>query len=248
VRRNTTIAFVTLVILVLLFSYRSSTGVSLRDDLAMVAPGLTGHDDAGGEGQAAGSGEAPDDQGGDGGVQEQPAGGEAPEAGAADPGPGKKPGGGTVKKPGKPGSGAKPTKQPTAGKPASPVKPGGPAPTKATPTKEPVVKPTATKPATKPPAAQPPASKTVTGQTVDTRFGPVQVQVTVTGGKITAVKVLQQPTGNGKSDSINNNAMPKLVQQTLAAQSADVDTVSGATFSSDGYRKSLQSALDAAGL
>ena len=81
-----------------------------------------------------------------------------------------------------------------------------------------------------------------------TRWGPVQVQITVAGGKITAVDVLQYPQGNGKDQQINARALPVLIQDTLTAQSAKIDMVSGATVTSDGYVQSLQSAIDQAGL
>jgi uncharacterized protein with FMN-binding domain len=84
----------------------------------------------------------------------------------------------------------------------------------------------------------------VTGSVASTQWGPVQVQLTISGGTITAVKVLQQPTGNPHDDQINSYALPVLVQETLDAQSADIDMVSGATVTSDGYQQSLQSALD----
>jgi len=82
----------------------------------------------------------------------------------------------------------------------------------------------------------------------DTRWGPVQVQVTVAGGTITGVVVVDYPTGNGKDREINEEALPILVQETLDAQSADIDMVSGATVTSEGYLESLQAALDEAGL
>ena len=88
---------------------------------------------------------------------------------------------------------------------------------------------------------------TVTGTAADTRWGPVQVRVTLAGGRITAVDVVQQPDGNGRDREINADAVPELVQETLTAQSADIDMVSGATVTSDGYVESLQSALDQAG-
>lgn len=88
----------------------------------------------------------------------------------------------------------------------------------------------------------------VTGPAVDTRWGPVQVQVTVSGGRITDVEVVEYPTGNGRDQQINARALPVLVQETLDAQSADVDMVSGATVTSEGYVGSLQAALDEAGL
>lgn len=91
-------------------------------------------------------------------------------------------------------------------------------------------------------------STTVTGDAAQTRWGPVQVQLTVSGGKVTAVDVLQQPDENHKDQEINARALPILVQETLSAQSAQIDVVSGATYTSDGYTSSLQSALDQAGL
>jgi uncharacterized protein with FMN-binding domain len=89
---------------------------------------------------------------------------------------------------------------------------------------------------------------TVTGPSVDTRWGPVQVQITVDGGTVTDVEVVDYPSGNGKDQQINARALPVLVSETLDAQSADIDMVSGATVTSDGYIESLQGALDEAGL
>ncbi|MET8836635.1 FMN-binding protein [Micromonospora sp. NPDC004540] len=89
---------------------------------------------------------------------------------------------------------------------------------------------------------------TATGSVAQTRWGPVQVKITVTGGKITDVTVLQVPDGNHRDQEINDYAVPILRQEALAAQSARIDTVSGATVTSDGYRESLQSAIDAAHL
>jgi len=91
-------------------------------------------------------------------------------------------------------------------------------------------------------------ASTVTGSVASTRWGPVQVSITVTDGKITAVDVPQYPTGNGKDRQINASALPILTKETLSAQSADIDMVSGATVTSEGYVQSLQSALDQAGL
>ncbi|MFJ8629372.1 FMN-binding protein [Streptomyces sp. NPDC093568] len=82
----------------------------------------------------------------------------------------------------------------------------------------------------------------VKGSTVRTDKGPVQVQVTFTGTKITAVKMLQQP-----NHPQTTAAVPKLIAETLEAQDADIDTVSGATITSDGYKESLQAAIDANG-
>ena len=91
-------------------------------------------------------------------------------------------------------------------------------------------------------------SSTVLGDSADTRWGPVQVQITVQDGKITAVTVPVYPDNNGRDQEINATAVPTLVQETLSAQSAKIDMVSGATVTSDGYLTSLQSALDKAGL
>ena len=92
------------------------------------------------------------------------------------------------------------------------------------------------------------ASSTVTGSVASTRWGPVQVQLTVANGSITDVSVLQYPSGNGRDQQINARALPVLIQETLDAQNAKIDMVSGATVTSEGYLESLQSALDKAGL
>jgi uncharacterized protein with FMN-binding domain len=91
-------------------------------------------------------------------------------------------------------------------------------------------------------------TSTVTGPTVNTQWGPVQVQLTVNGGTITDVNVLKYPNGNGRDIQIANYALPILIQHTLDAQSAHIDMVSGATFTSYGYLQSLQGALDQAQL
>lgn len=99
--------------------------------------------------------------------------------------------------------------------------------------------------ATDPPASVPSGGRTVTGDVAATRWGPVQVALVLdTSGRITAVQVLQQPSGNGRDREINSYALPQLVSETLSAQSARIDTVSGATVTSEGYLTSLQSALD----
>jgi uncharacterized protein with FMN-binding domain len=74
------------------------------------------------------------------------------------------------------------------------------------------------------------------------------VQISVTGGRITAATLLQVPHEAGRTDRINSQAVPILNQETVQAQSAQIDTVSGATYTSDGYIRSLQSAIDAAHL
>ncbi|WP_432191787.1 FMN-binding protein [Streptomyces sp. bgisy027] len=89
-------------------------------------------------------------------------------------------------------------------------------------------------------------AKTVTGGVAQTQYGPVQVRITVSGGKITRAETVQAPKG-GQSDQITANAVPKLNQAAVTAGSADIDAVSGATYTSAGYKESLQSALDQAG-
>ena len=98
------------------------------------------------------------------------------------------------------------------------------------------------------PAVAPAGGSTVTGAVAQTRWGPVQVQITTDHGQVTAVEVVQYPSGNGTDEEINSRALPVLVEETLSAQSASIDMVSGATVTSVGYVGSLQSALDEAGL
>jgi len=107
---------------------------------------------------------------------------------------------------------------------------------------------TAVRPSTDPGTGGTTDSRTVTGPSVDTRWGPVQVQVTISGGKVTAITVPVYPDGNRKDQEINARALPILVREALDAQKADVDMVSGATVTSEGYVESLQGALDQAGL
>jgi hypothetical protein len=92
-----------------------------------------------------------------------------------------------------------------------------------------------------------PSTTTVTGGVAQTQWGPVQVQLTMTGQQIRQVAVLQYPSGNGTDEQINSYALPILVDETMQAQSAQIDMVSGATVTSVGYLQSLQSALDQAG-
>jgi len=92
------------------------------------------------------------------------------------------------------------------------------------------------------------ASKTYDGDSVDTRWGPVQVRITVVGGKITASEAIVYPNGNREDQQINSFALPVLNQEVVAQQSASIDMVSGATVSSEGYLTSLQSAIDQAHL
>lgn len=99
------------------------------------------------------------------------------------------------------------------------------------------------------PASTPSASSSggstttvVSGSTIDTEKGPVQVEVTFDGDRIASVRMLQQP-----NHPQTTAAVPQLIEETLQAQSADIDTVSGATITSDGYKESLQAAIDAKG-
>lgn len=91
-------------------------------------------------------------------------------------------------------------------------------------------------------------SGTFTGSSADTRWGPVQVQITVQDGRVTDVQAVVYPQGNPRDIEINDYALPVLHDEVLTAQSAQIDAVSGATVTSDGYIASLQSALDAAHL
>ncbi|CAN5259799.1 hypothetical protein BH11ACT3_BH11ACT3_21360 [soil metagenome] len=88
---------------------------------------------------------------------------------------------------------------------------------------------------------------TYTGQSVGTRFGNVQVQVTISGGTITDVTALQLTNSDGRSVQISNYAAPLLQKEVLTSQSANVSNVGGATYTSQAYLSSLQSALDQAG-
>jgi len=97
------------------------------------------------------------------------------------------------------------------------------------------------------PQAAAPANGTFTGSPARTQFGPVQVQITVNNGQITGV-VGQQAATDGRSQMIASVAIPKLQQQAVAAQSANINGVSGASYTSGGFAKSLQSALKQAGL
>ena len=91
-------------------------------------------------------------------------------------------------------------------------------------------------------------SKTVDGSSVQTIYGPIQVDITVKGGKITAVSVPVYPDGTMRDVQINEFALPELVQETISADSANIDAVSGASYTSQGYISSLQSAIDKAGI
>ncbi|WEK12518.1 MAG: FMN-binding protein [Candidatus Microbacterium phytovorans] len=90
------------------------------------------------------------------------------------------------------------------------------------------------------------ADGSYTGDAVNTRYGPVQVAIKVSGGAVSDVQVVDYPSSNPRDRQINERAIPELVSETISAQSAEIDMVSGATYTSDGYIRSLQSALDEA--
>ncbi|MEU8969907.1 FMN-binding protein [Streptomyces monashensis] len=97
------------------------------------------------------------------------------------------------------------------------------------------------------PSGKSTGTRTVTGETVQTRWGPVQVRVTIKSGRITDVTAVQYPQDNPRDQEINSYALPQLRREAMAAQSAQIDMVSGASYTSTGYQQSLQSALDSAG-
>lgn len=97
-------------------------------------------------------------------------------------------------------------------------------------------------------SAQTVTDGTFLGSSASTRFGQVQVQVTIAGGSIADVTAVHLTDADGRSVQISNRAAPLLRQEVLAAQSAQVQIVSGATYTSEAYLTSLQSALDQAGL
>jgi uncharacterized protein with FMN-binding domain len=103
---------------------------------------------------------------------------------------------------------------------------------------------TATGGATAPASNAAPGEQTIDGNVADTVYGPVQVQVLVKDSKIVRVNILEQPSGTSHDLQIGQFAFPQLISETLSAQSAHVDAVSGASYTSAGYIKSLQSALD----
>ncbi len=91
------------------------------------------------------------------------------------------------------------------------------------------------------------SSGTATGDAVDTQYGAAQVRVTVKAGKIVKIEALQLQGNDPRSVQISSAAEPVLQQEALTDQTADVDAVSGATFTSASYTQSLQSALDKLG-
>jgi uncharacterized protein with FMN-binding domain len=90
------------------------------------------------------------------------------------------------------------------------------------------------------------SARTITGDEVQTRWGPVQVRIVIQNGKITKAQAIEFPNENGHDQEINSWAIPQLQDATVAANSAQIDSLSGATVTSGGYIASLQSALDKA--
>lgn len=129
------------------------------------------------------------------------------------------------------GSGASPT----------PAASGAPSPGDPTGTTQPSPSPTTAGP----PAGQ---TRTITGPVEENQFGPVQVQITVSGSHITAVKTLELPTDRARSAYISSVAGPMLTQEATQAQSANIDSISGASFTSYSFAESLQAAIQQAGL
>jgi uncharacterized protein with FMN-binding domain len=126
--------------------------------------------------------------------------------------------------------------------------PPHPEPTTGTPTTR---SPTTQSPTTQSPATETPttvgATRTLTGDPFDNPYGTVQVQVTLQGNTITGVTMLQMPDSHERSAEISQQAEPLLLQEVLQAQSAQIDILSGATYTSQSYAQSLQSALDKSG-
>jgi uncharacterized protein with FMN-binding domain len=92
------------------------------------------------------------------------------------------------------------------------------------------------------------AATTVTGDEAQTSYGPIQVKVTVKNGKVTAAEAIEYPNNDPRDAQINSSAIPALNSEAVSASSARIDAISGATYTSQGYVSSLQSALDKAGL
>ncbi|MCW5951499.1 MAG: FMN-binding protein [Propionibacteriaceae bacterium] len=92
------------------------------------------------------------------------------------------------------------------------------------------------------------APGTYLGDAVETRWGTVQVQITVENGKIVSSGAIQYPNENHEDQKINSYAIPQLNAEVVEAQSARIDAISGATVTSAGYTTSLQSAIDQANL
>jgi uncharacterized protein with FMN-binding domain len=135
-------------------------------------------------------------------------------------------------------------KTPKASTPTTPTAPAKTTQAATHPATHPATAPSSSAPPKAPPTTAPAKpSGNFTGPSENTQYGPVQVQITVANGKISAANDVQQP-----EDSIGANAVSQLNSEVLTAQSANVQAVSGATYTSNGYIASLQQAVDRAGL
>lgn len=90
----------------------------------------------------------------------------------------------------------------------------------------------------------PSATRSATGTDVQYRYGDIQLKVTEDGSKITDIEVVQEGATDGRSYQINSQAVPILQSEAMSAQSAQIDGVSGATYTSQAYAQALQSAID----
>ncbi|UWZ37724.1 FMN-binding protein [Dactylosporangium roseum] len=145
-------------------------------------------------------------------------------------------------------SGSAPPDPSAAPRPVASGKPGASTGTTTAPAPGKTTAPGRPKPTTA--ASDPPRTAmkdgTFKGDAVYVDYGTVELSIVVSGGKITDIKVLDSPSDHSRSVRIGNAVLPKLRAEALAAQSADVDSVSGATYTSSGYKMSLQSAIDRA--
>jgi uncharacterized protein with FMN-binding domain len=123
---------------------------------------------------------------------------------------------------------------------ASPAPTTTPSPTTPSPTEPGPTTPGSTTPATA-------AAHSATGQDVQYRYGDLQLKVTEVGTRITSISIVADDATDPRSTEINGQALPILQSQAMAAQSANIDGVSGATFTSAAYQQALQSALDSLG-
>jgi uncharacterized protein with FMN-binding domain len=122
-----------------------------------------------------------------------------------------------------------------------------PSTTSTSPTTQPLEPGTAPPATTTPTTAAPTATRTIDGPDVPTRYGDVQVRITVSGTHLEDVQALVLPSDRSRSAQISQYAAPRLREEALQAQSAHIDVVSGASYTSDGYAQSLQGAIDAIG-
>lgn len=141
-----------------------------------------------------------------------------------------------------------PTQTPTQTLTQSPSASATPKANTAAPKKEGKKPVTSATPAAPSPTPEVAAEQVVTGASAQTRWGPVQVQITVQDGRIVNAVGLQYPDGDRRSQMISSQAIPWLVEETLAEQIADVQIIGGATYTSMGWRESLASAMQKAGL